>query len=183
MRLIDIGLNAIQIDPSQHKGTLAALGAVAMGAAALGVARVRLLCNDGTSMSMVGSMGHYSEPRDDDARSYSEVEVGMHNPAGAWVTDDPVLGETTDSVYGWVPVGKIGDLIQAHGGIQSIGSNQETAYAPGASPDVATFVKFPIDDDRAQAAEPPPASGGIVPAVVIAGGTGLVAGYLLAKRT
>jgi len=69
-------------------------------------------------MSVQASSGAYCEPREDDARSYSQVEVGYPSVAEPdlmeWVESPD---RPTDTVYGWVPSIVVRDVIEKHGGM------------------------------------------------------------------
>ena len=73
---------------------------------------------DGFSVSVQGHYGTYSQPREDFAKEYTLVELGFpseHEPLldpyqeGA---DDP-----TNTVYGYVPIGVVEEIIEKHGGL------------------------------------------------------------------
>jgi hypothetical protein len=133
---VDMGLEVATAETGAGR-VMAVLGAAALGAAAVGLARTALVCQDGTVMSIVAGRNLYSEPRSDDAEEYTEVEIGMwpedqpgsfsdvgRLPGGGrgWITDDPVLGKTSDQVYAYMPVENIGAAIQAHGGVKAVKS-------------------------------------------------------------
>jgi hypothetical protein len=76
----------------------------------------RVTCRDEYSVSIQASEGNYCEPRDDYG-PYTAVELGFPT------TPDPMLdgyaedsSNLTQTVYGWVPVGVVRDLIVKHGG-------------------------------------------------------------------
>lgn len=76
----------------------------------------RVTCRDEYSVSVQASEGSYCEPRDDYG-PYTAVELGFPN------RPDPMLdgyaedkSNLMDTVYGWVPVGVVRDLIVKHGG-------------------------------------------------------------------
>ena len=88
----------------------------------------RVECADGFSMSVQAHGGAYCEPREDDGRLYSQVEIGYPNEA------EPLLKEyaeqwtrrndkgkeecyATKTVYGYVPARLVMDVIVQHGGI------------------------------------------------------------------
>ena len=89
----------------------------------------RITCADGFSLSVIAGYGTYCSPRpgDDDGVAedysgpYTLVEVGYPSQRpepwdGRWSErcDDPE--EPTSSVYGYVPVEWVRDLIESHGG-------------------------------------------------------------------
>ena len=78
----------------------------------------RVVCADGFSMSVQANSGAYCEPREDNARSYSEVEVGYPSEREEalmnWV-ESP--NRPTNTVYGYVPSGVVRRVIDKHGGM------------------------------------------------------------------
>lgn len=77
-------------------------------------------CKDGFSMSVQASQFAYCEPREDGVDSYTHVEVGFPSEAEpllmGWVEDPE---RPTDTVYGWVPVEVVREVIEKHGGLVS----------------------------------------------------------------
>lgn len=82
----------------------------------------RVICADGFSMSVQASAWTYCSPRVDSptADIYNSMEVGFPS------TTEPLLMEyaedednPTETVYGWVPVKTIDEIIEKHGGIKS----------------------------------------------------------------
>jgi len=77
----------------------------------------RLTCQDGFSLSVQASQWHYCRPRNDDG-PWTHVEDGYpsaHEPlldAYAENPDDP-----TGTVYGYVPVEVVRQVIARHGGL------------------------------------------------------------------
>ena len=77
----------------------------------------RVVCADGFSMSVQAHDGAYCSPRSNNAKKYKEVEVGFPS------AEEPLLmeycdgQEPTDSVYGYVPVQVVTNVIAKHGGI------------------------------------------------------------------
>ena len=69
----------------------------------------RIECKDGFSMSVQAGTSVYSDPRDD-VGPYHSVECGF------------------PSVYGWVPVGVVTNVIAKHGGM--IGGTVPEGVAP-----------------------------------------------------
>ena len=88
------------------------------------VYRKRILCADGFSISVQASAFHYSEPRDNrfaDIRLYELVEAGYpEGPDGSdhevpqWFEDFRECGDS--KVFPYVPIMKVMELIDAHGG-------------------------------------------------------------------
>ena len=79
----------------------------------------RVHCQDGYSVSIQAGKHKYCYPRDDYG-PYIEVELGFPSSA------DPMLdgyaetfNDPTDTVYPYVPVGIVRDLIIKHGGATS----------------------------------------------------------------
>ena len=78
----------------------------------------RVECEDGFSMSVQASKGHYCSPRKDHSYPYEEVEVGYPSMEEACLLpyaerpDDP-----TGTLYGCVPIELVDKLIEKHGGI------------------------------------------------------------------
>lgn len=80
----------------------------------------RVVCKDGFSMSVQAHNGAYCHPRIDDAIEYTAVEVGYPSE------EEPLLGRwvenpkyPTDTVYAYVPVSVIVDVLAKHGGVVS----------------------------------------------------------------
>jgi hypothetical protein len=80
----------------------------------------RMICADGFEMSVQGHWGAYSRPRDDFAEGYSAVEVGFPSAREELLMSYIDGGEDSDplqSVYGYVPVEIVEQIIKAHGGL------------------------------------------------------------------
>lgn len=79
------------------------------------IARERLECRDGFSVSVQASSYHYCIPRDDKG-PYTHVEVGLPSE------DCPTLKPYRDSadVYAYVPVGVVWEILLAHGGVEGM---------------------------------------------------------------
>lgn len=80
--------------------------------------RPRVKCADGYSVSVQVGSCLYCTPRVDGAEYYSEVELGFPSEEDLLINDyaeDP--GEYTETVYGYVPVEIVDELLQKHGGI------------------------------------------------------------------
>lgn len=85
-----------------------------------GVERIfpAMRCADGFSMSVQGHAGAYSFPRDDFAAEYLQVEVGYpsaREEALMSYADD--ADRPTDTVYGYVPIAIVVQVIETHGGL------------------------------------------------------------------
>ena len=79
-----------------------------------------VVCADGFEMSVQARAGAYCLPRMTDAPVYREVEVGFPS------IEEPMLikwaedkHKPTDTVYGWVPVRIVTNVIAKHGGMVS----------------------------------------------------------------
>ncbi len=81
----------------------------------------RLHCNDGFSMSVQAHYGAYCAPRVDHTKTdyYFEVEVGFPSEREEllmeYVED---YDNPTETVYGYVPVEVVQEVIEKHGGIK-----------------------------------------------------------------
>lgn len=77
-------------------------------------------CLDGFTMSVQASRTHYCLPRQDDAESYTHVDVGYPSEEDELLTPFAELHEVfapTDTIYPYVPVGVIAEVIEKHGGV------------------------------------------------------------------
>lgn len=81
--------------------------------------RTRIQCNDGFSISIQASAGHYCEPRRTFEGPYTEVELGFPSCSEEllipYMEDDCCKPENT--VYPYVPVEVVDKVIKKHGGI------------------------------------------------------------------
>jgi hypothetical protein len=80
------------------------------------VPRPMINCTDGFRMSVQASVSHYCEPRDNQG-PYESAEVGYpskEEPLLAPYAEDP--SQLTQTVYGWVPMHVIEEVIAKHGG-------------------------------------------------------------------
>ena len=79
----------------------------------------RVICKDGFSFSVQAHEGGYCTPKEDNAESYTEVEIGFPD-AEEYVLkpycEDPT--DPTGTVYGYVPIDLVRHLIDKHGGIE-----------------------------------------------------------------
>ena len=79
----------------------------------------RMECVDGFTMSVQGHYGAYCTPRIDAADHYSKVEVGYPSEAEDLLM--PYAEEAdrpTETVYGYVPITVIEQVIERHGGLK-----------------------------------------------------------------
>ena len=77
-----------------------------------------IVCNSGLIMSVQASHSHYCNPRQDDVDKYISVEIGFPN----MVVDELLPyaeceDEPTETVYGWVPVELVDEIIEKNGGM------------------------------------------------------------------
>lgn len=80
--------------------------------------RPQVECADGFTVSVQASEFHYCYPRIDGANEYEAVELGYPNMEDPLIEDyaeDPC--NLTDTVYGFVPVHIVCELVEKHGGI------------------------------------------------------------------
>ena len=85
------------------------------------IIRCGVECVDGFKMSVQASEYHYCEPRETiGGEYYTAVEIGFPSQ------EEPLLmpyaespEEPTQTVYGWVPVETVNEVIKKHGGIKS----------------------------------------------------------------
>ena len=77
-----------------------------------------VVCADGFNMSVQAHDGAYCEPRLDAQRKYTLVEIGFPS----W--EEPLImpwcendNQPTNTVYGYVPVGVVTNVIVKHGGM------------------------------------------------------------------
>jgi len=77
-----------------------------------------IVCADGFRMSVQANGGAYCQPRIDAAEKYTDVEIGFPSEEEPlimpWVEDER---KPTDTVYGYVPVDVVTNVIVKHGGI------------------------------------------------------------------
>lgn len=82
------------------------------------VSMPRIVCEDGTTVSVQASALHYAHPRTNRG-PYTAVEVGFPSvaPPLAWERYAEDWGNPTDTVYGYVPLELVSFFIASHGGI------------------------------------------------------------------
>jgi hypothetical protein len=77
-----------------------------------------VVCADGFNMSVQAHDGAYCEPRLDAQRNYTLVEIGFPSAAEPlimpWCEDE---SKPTDTVYAYVPVDVVTNVIVKHGGM------------------------------------------------------------------
>ena len=77
-----------------------------------------VVCRDGFRMSVQGHQDAYCTPRINDAEQYTQVEVGYPSHREEIImpwAENP--DEPTETVYGYVPVSVVTNVIAKHGGI------------------------------------------------------------------
>lgn len=83
--------------------------------------RPRVVCKDGFTISIQASKNHYCYPRASfkprDGKTYSAVELGYPSAVDDLITFYAKDDEYTKTVYGWVPIDVVVQLIEKHGGI------------------------------------------------------------------
>lgn len=81
--------------------------------------RPSIECNDGFVVSVQASKTHYCKPRANWLEEYDEVELGYPTEAEESIieyAEDP--DEPTNTVYGYVPIEIVEEVIKKHGGIK-----------------------------------------------------------------
>jgi len=79
----------------------------------------RVVCADGFSMSVQVSSGSYCTPRIDDADFYSEAEITLPSEVEPLIMEFAERADRpTFTVYGYVPVSIIDEVIAKHGGFR-----------------------------------------------------------------
>ena len=75
-------------------------------------------CADGFTVSVQASEFHYCSPRVNGAEVYESVELGYPNREDPLIIDYAEEPDSpTDTVYGYVPVHIVCELVEKHGGI------------------------------------------------------------------
>lgn len=78
--------------------------------------RPRIVCNDGFNLSIQCGKGSYSTPRDLSI-DYTAVEIGYPSKEEPLINEYAEGSNYTHTVYGWVPVTVIEEVVKKHGGI------------------------------------------------------------------
>ncbi len=77
-----------------------------------------VVCSDGFRMSVQANENAYCDPRINGAEIYTQVEVGFPSEREpllmSWAENEQ---DPTGTVYGYVPVSVVTDVIAKHGGI------------------------------------------------------------------
>lgn len=85
--------------------------------------RPRVRCADGYTVSVQAGYGIYSIPRRD-AESYTKVELGYPSRMDKSIIEYAATpGSPTNTIYAYVPVEEVDDLLKRHGGIVGIDSS------------------------------------------------------------
>ncbi len=81
----------------------------------------RVTCKDGFSMSVQANSGAYCEPRIDNAKAYTHVEVGSLSDSEPLLEpyEEDYTNDAGPSVFAYVPVQIIAQVIANHGGMIS----------------------------------------------------------------
>ena len=80
----------------------------------------RIVCKDGFTMSVQANQQAYCTPRITDAETYTEVEIGFPSEREELIMDWAELHDRpTETVYAYVPVSVVTNVIAKHGGIVS----------------------------------------------------------------
>ena len=77
-----------------------------------------VICANGLEMSVQASVTHYCKPRND-VGPYTQVEIGFPNKkveALMLYKDGEVIEDPTETVYSYVPIQVVLDVIEANGG-------------------------------------------------------------------
>lgn len=77
----------------------------------------RIVCNDGFSISVQANTFSYCIPHDNKAWPYSKVELGFPSAIDDLIEDFSDEPGTTETVYPYVPIEIVNQLIEKHGGI------------------------------------------------------------------
>ena len=78
----------------------------------------RIVCNDGFSISVQANNYTYCTPREDEAWPYSKVELGFPSAFDELIDEYAHCDGTLETVYGYVPIDIVNELIEKHGGIK-----------------------------------------------------------------
>ena len=80
----------------------------------------RIECNDGFSISVQANDFTYCAPRKNKAWPYSKVELGFPSEVDDIIEEYSEEPGTTKTVYPYVPIGIVNQLIEKHGGIANL---------------------------------------------------------------
>jgi len=77
----------------------------------------RVVCKDGFSVSVQASSTHYCTPKSN-LGPYTEVELGFPSePVEAWMPYADNVDNPTGTIYGYVPIELVEEVLKKHGGI------------------------------------------------------------------
>ena len=94
----------------------------------------RIQCADGFSLSVQASHGAYCSPRTN-LGPWDEVEVGFPSDVPTPIMNYAENPEApTETVYGYVPIELVEELIAAHGGMMANGEDHGRAVARTVQP-------------------------------------------------
>lgn len=79
--------------------------------------RPRVFCKDGFNISIQANRTAYCRPRENDLVDYESVELGYPNKLDDLIADYAEVFGTTGTVFGYVPVNLVNELLEKHGGI------------------------------------------------------------------
>ena len=108
-----------QLDRIAKEGTSPGIGGRA------GLPSNKIVCADGTELSVIAHWGAYCSPRPEfqqpaPPQGFHAVEVGYPSvrpePWDKWESLAENSGDPTGSVYGWVPIELVREFILSHGG-------------------------------------------------------------------
>ena len=78
----------------------------------------RVICADGFEMSVQAHQTAYCSPRMDNAEKYTSVEIGFPSARESLLMEfAEEVNDPTGTVYGYVPVQTVTNVIVKHGGI------------------------------------------------------------------
>lgn len=87
--------------------------------------RPHLTCNDGTTLSVQASSGHYCKPRESYVDCYSGgVEIFDYSKVEVWCVSSDIpeswldYGDQDTNPYAYIPVSLVEEFIDLHGGIK-----------------------------------------------------------------
>ena len=78
----------------------------------------RIKCNDGFSISIQANEYSYCKPRQNRAWPYDAVELGFPSALDDLIKDYAEESGTSKTVFGYVPIDAVIQLIEKHGGIK-----------------------------------------------------------------
>lgn len=79
-----------------------------------------VICNDGFRVSIQGSKYAYCSPREDNSWYYN-VELGFPSESDELILEYAEnIDSPTNTVYGYVPVQIVEELIEKHGGVVGV---------------------------------------------------------------